>query len=92
MTTNNFEISLRDLNLPDMFHMGFVITKKAPPILHLEELNKFQKEKPKTETETKKEDNDEIKILLRNKYANFKLNYDKANDLENFKYTSDQLV
>lgn len=92
MTTNNFEMSLRDLNLPDMFHMWFIITKKAPPILHLEELNKFQSEQPKVEEETKKEDNDKIKILLRKKYANFKLNYDKANNLNNFKYTSDQLV
>jgi hypothetical protein len=33
MTTNNFEIGLKDLSLPDIFHMGFVITEKPVPIL-----------------------------------------------------------
>jgi len=38
MTKNNFEISLRDLNLPEMFHMWINISYKSPPILYLENL------------------------------------------------------
>ncbi|HIE44937.1 MAG TPA: hypothetical protein EYP87_01890 [Flavobacteriaceae bacterium] len=36
MTTNNFELGLRDLNLSDIFSFGLVVTKKTPPILNLE--------------------------------------------------------
>lgn len=37
MTTNNFELWLRDLKLSEVFSFGMVITKKTPPILNLEE-------------------------------------------------------
>jgi len=36
MTTNNFELPLRDLKLSEIFSFGMVITKKTPPILNLE--------------------------------------------------------
>jgi len=38
MTTNNFEIALRDLNLPEMFHMWIQVSYKSPPILNINEL------------------------------------------------------
>jgi len=89
MTINNFEMTLRDLNLPDLLHIWYIITYKTPPILNLEELNGFQKNK--TIEEKTIEENDMIKTILRNKYANFNLNYDDANNLNNFKNTNIQL-
>jgi len=40
MTSDNFELWLRDLNLSDIFSMWMVVTKKTPPILNLEQHQK----------------------------------------------------
>ncbi len=45
MTTNNFELWLRDLKLSEVFSFGMVITKKTPPILNLVE-NEDKDENP----------------------------------------------
>ncbi|MCD5380351.1 hypothetical protein LR004_00330 [Candidatus Gracilibacteria bacterium] len=45
MTTNNFELGLRDLKLSEVFSFGMVITKKTPPILNLVE-NEDKDENP----------------------------------------------
>ncbi len=36
MTNNFFELSLKDLDLPSMVHIGVVVSRKTPPILNLE--------------------------------------------------------
>ena len=43
MTTNNFELPLRDLKLSEIFSFWMVITKKTPPILNLEKNEKTNK-------------------------------------------------
>jgi len=40
MSTNQFEIGLKDLNMPDIFHMGFQISTKPIPILNIEDKSK----------------------------------------------------
>jgi len=72
MSTNNFEIWLRDLNLAKQFHLGFIIKKKAPPILNLENIIKWQN---KT---TKEIDNNSI---LSHYYKNLWLDYKRVNDI-----------
>ncbi len=84
MTTNNFELSLRDLDLPNMFHMWFIITSKAPPILNLENITKNSQELSQAEENSKDKENNIIKTLLSNKYKNFNLDYSDANNLNNF--------
>ena len=86
MSTNNFEMSLRDLDLPWMFHMWFIITKKAPPILNLEnilwksEINKISK------------NSDFINSILRSKYKSFWLDYDSANNINKFLHKEKELL
>ncbi len=46
MTTNNFELWLRDLKLSEIFSFGMVITKKTPPILNIEKHEKSLWENP----------------------------------------------
>ncbi len=48
MTTNNFELWLRDISLPDMLSLGFVVTKKTPPFLDLD-LKKEEQEQKENE-------------------------------------------
>ncbi len=75
MTTNNFEISLRDLDLPNMFHMWINLSYKSPPILEIEKTNINQHEKNK----------EEVKNMLIEKYKNLWLDYNKSNNLNIFK-------
>lgn len=75
MTTNNFQIWLKDLNLPDLFNVNFIIDKKAPPILNLnwwKELNEKPNE-PKIS-----------KDLINEYFKNYWLEYDRINDLDIF--------
>ena len=73
MATNNFQLSLKWLNLPDMFHMWVVIQTKPVPILKLDSNNW-----------SKKEDNSEFawKNLLETYYKNLGLEYDRKNDIK----------
>jgi len=76
MTINNFEISLRDLNLPDMFHMWINMSYKTPPILNIENLH----------WDTHKESSREVENMLRKKYKNIWLDYSDPNNLNKFSY------
>ncbi len=91
MTTNNFEMSLRDLNLPDMFHMWYQISFKSPPILNLENLAGFGKDKQASPQAEENKQNHKIHILLSNKYKIFWLDYSDPNNLNNFKQKDKEL-
>lgn len=76
MTTNNFELWLKDLNLPDMFHVWFQITTKPVPILNLNS-NSSDSDLPWWDfTSTN---------LIQRYYKNLWLEYKRSNDLEIFK-------
>jgi hypothetical protein len=73
MSTNNFELGIKDMILEKLFHMGFIITKKPVPILDIQKpwenssnnpLNKYSKKK-----------------LLEAYYKNIWLEYSRRNDL-----------
>lgn len=70
MTTNNFEIWLKDLNLPDIFHVWVQVSYKPVPLLNVDK-------------KEKNIDNDEYKVenLFTKYYANLWLDYKRANDL-----------
>lgn len=87
MTTNNFEMSLRDLNLPEMFHLWIIITKKTPPILYLDNITQKKEKKNKEENES----SDYVKNSLRKKFELFSLNYDEQNNVEKFRYRDEEL-
>lgn len=70
MWTNEFELWLKDLNLPDIFHLGFQISTKPIPILDIE------KQWKKDETEFS------AKNMLKQYYKLNWLNYDRRNDLD----------
>lgn len=72
MATNNFEIWLRDINLPDMFHVWVQVTKKPVPLLWVDK----QENDP---------DYDDFKSenMLVDYYDSMWLEYNRANDMEN---------
>ena len=80
MTTNNFEISLRDLDLQKMFHPWYIITSKTPPILDVKKINN----NPDV-------DDLDIKKLLTEKYKHFNLDYTDSNNLNKFKHLESEL-
>lgn len=79
MTTNNFEIWLKDLNLPDLFHIWVQVSYKPAPILNLDKALE-------NADGNKKEDNSDFSSenLLYRYYKNLWLDYDRRNDLELF--------
>jgi len=80
MTTNNFELSLRDLNLSDIFSMPIVIIKKTPPILDLDFFNnKVAKEKEKNKTSNPNPLSREN--LSKARFESIWINYERENDL-----------
>ena len=72
MSTNNFEIWLRNVSLPDRFHMWFVITYKSPPLYNLENII-ADKNAHKEESQTKN--------MLTDAYKNLWFDYSRANDI-----------
>ena len=79
MTTNNFELSLRDLNLSDIFSMPIIIIKKTPPILDLDFFNK---------NVIKEEKNNKLnpdpfswENLSKFRFESIWMNYERENDL-----------
>lgn len=72
MTTSNFELWLKDLNLPDIFHMWFQITQKPVPILNIEPKNK------------KDEWIFALDSQLKSYYESYWLDYKRRNDLSLF--------
>jgi len=73
MTMNNFELWLKDLNLPDIFHIGVQITKKPVPMFNIEKENKNDESIYKTENQ------------LKFYYDAHWLDYKRRNDLSIFK-------
>ena len=69
MSTNLFEIWLKDLNLPDIFHMAIEVTTKPIPLLKLE------KEWTEDQTEFAS------KNLLEKYYDSYWLDYKRRNDI-----------
>ncbi len=69
MWTNEFELWLKDLNLPDIFHLSIQISTKPIPILNIEDKSK------KDETEYSSEN------MMKEYYASYWLNYNRRNDL-----------
>jgi len=77
MTNNFFELSLKDINLPDMAHVGTVITKKPPPILNL------GKSGTETPEDKNKKDENEIKEILARTFEAYGMDYERQNELTN---------
>lgn len=73
MTTNIFELWLTDLNLPELFHIWFQVSSKAPPILNL---NTIKEDKNEWEFAAKN--------LIEKYYASYWLEYKKKNSLVKF--------
>lgn len=73
MSTNNFELWLKDINLPDIFHLSFQISTKPIPILNIEDNSK------KDETEFA------AKNMLEEYYKANWLDYKRRNDLNALK-------
>ena len=85
MTTNNFELWLRDLNLPEMFHLWFQVSKKSPPILNLQQEENWEGIDKKDEWPLTS------KNMLREYYKNLWLDYDRANSLVKYKHKEEEL-
>lgn len=73
MTTNHFELGLKDLNLPDIFHVGVQVSYKPVPLLNVDK------------KETNKDDDEfKYKNLFTKYYANLGLDFERANDINLF--------
>lgn len=69
MTTQNFELAFKNLNLADLFHMSFQIQTKPVPILSLEDESKEGSNEFKSTT------------LLEKYYKAYNLDYKRRNDI-----------
>jgi len=78
MTTNNFEIGLMDLKLPDIFHIGVQVQKKSPPILNLDKNQENSNINNKNISEYSAE------AMLEEYYKNKGLDYKKANNIQQY--------
>ena len=74
MTTNNFELPLRDLKLSEIFSFGMVITKKTPPIIDID----------KSEYEKNDDNSLSAKNILTKRFESSWVNYRRQNDLQIF--------
>ena len=79
MSTNNFELLFKNLDLPSMFHIWVVITSKPIPILEIEPEDKKEKWKFISTN------------LLREYYKNIWLEYERKNDIMIFKAKEKEL-
>lgn len=79
MTINHFEIWLKDLNLPDIFHVWLQVSYKPVPLLDVDKNDK--------------DDDDEFKYknLLTRYYRNLGLDFERANDLNIFKKKENEM-
>lgn len=80
MTINHFEIWLKDLNLPDIFHVWVQVSYKPVPLYNIDK-------------NEKNADDDEFKYknLLTRYYRNFWLDYQRANDIKIFEQKESEL-
>ncbi len=73
MTTNHFELWLKDLNLPEIFHVWVQVSYKPVPLLNVDKKN------------TDKDDDEfKYKNLFSKYYANLGLDFERANDVHLF--------
>lgn len=82
MTSNFFELWLKDLNLADTFHIWLQVSQKPISILNMD----------KVANQDKDEDNSEFsaKNLFETYYKNVWLDYQRPNDLDIFTYTEEE--
>lgn len=80
MTTNNFELWLKDLDLSEIFHVWIHVSTKPAPILNLD----------KNWDDPNKSDLSSNSLLERY-YWNLWLDYKRANDLNNYRLNSEKL-
>lgn len=80
MTNNNFEIWLKDVNLPEMFHLGIQISQQPVPILKLDKTEKDSEDKWETKLDSQ----------LEKYYKAHGLNYKLRNDLSAFLNTDQE--
>lgn len=80
MSTNNWELWLKDLNLPDIFHVWLVVSTKPVPMLDI------QNEKENKQNNEFTKDN-----LLENYYKSYWLEYIRKNDLDIFRQKEAEL-
>ncbi len=71
MSLNNFELWLKDLNLPDIFHLWFQVSTKPVPILELVPEEKANEDSWIFESEN----------MLKFYYESYWLDYNRRNDL-----------
>lgn len=72
MTTQNFELWLKDLNLSEMFHMSFQVSTKPVPILNVNKNNRKDSNEYSSDT------------LLEKYYKANDLDYQRRNDITRF--------
>lgn len=80
MTTNNYELGLKDLNLPDLFHVWVQVSYKPVPLL-----------KTAPGEEDTQDDDFVLDALLTRYYANLGLDYERRNDISLFKAKEKEL-
>lgn len=80
MTTNNFELWLKDLNLSEIFHVWIQVTTKPAPILNVD-----------VKWDDPKKDEFSSKSLLEKYYGNLWLDYKRANDLSVYTWYTEKL-
>lgn len=80
MSINNFELSLKDLQLPDMFHLWFQISYEPVPMLYL------NKDLTTGEDKETNQDDQELKLQsqLEKYYKANWMDYNMRNDLSSF--------
>ena len=70
MTTQNYQLGLKDLNLSEMFHMSFQVSTKPVPILNLNKNDKKESNEYSSNT------------LLEKYYKANNLDYERRNDID----------
>jgi len=80
--TNNFELGLFNINLPEIFHMWFQVNTKPVPLLELEN---------KISSKSNNQDNEKfvVKKQLNFYYKNLWINPERVNDLYIYKKTAE---
>lgn len=78
MWIGNFQLNLKFLNLPDIFHIWFMLTTKPIPILSELNNNKEDDDDDKKKWKFSKKD------MLEDYYRAFNLEYERQNDLDRY--------
>lgn len=78
MTRNFFQLSLKNLNLPSIFHMGTVVSRLPPPLLNFKPGTTGGEEAG----EDSKPKEDEFNAILVNTFEEMGLDFKRQNSLE----------